>query len=181
MRSFVLFLFLVTSAAAGPIFPSRQIILAPKFRDKADTARSVRYLSEQGIWGGLSRGFESEGDRYAWSIAFGGGFELVSWQNSNLWLVGDIDVLSDTHNDISFNPRSVFWTEGLLYGIRIASYEIHAGYIHRCKHDIDNYGPNDIGANEERLSTVRQHCVSIKCRPSDLPRSRHHSSLIIIS
>jgi hypothetical protein len=158
-KSFILFILLVSSASAQ-LFPSRSILFAPAFRDSGDSSRDTRYLTQQGMWGNLSRGFRSEGERFAWDISFGGFFELVQWKHSGISLVGDFEVLADTYNDISFNPRSIFWTEGFLYSLDITttsdttfpglSRELSFGYIHRCRHDIDNLDYNTIGAHESR-------------------------------
>jgi hypothetical protein len=146
-----LFLLLASAALAGPIVPSRSFILAPKMREKTDTTKGVKYLRQNGLWGNLARGYKSEGERFAWSVSFGGIIQFAEWENSSLYLQGDAEVLADTYNDISFNPRTIFWTEGIMYGMRFDEYrELHIGYIHRCKHDIDNSGNNVVGPNEER-------------------------------
>jgi hypothetical protein len=147
-----LFLLLLASASlAGPIVPSRSFILAPKMREKADTTKGVKFLRQNGLWGNLARGYGSTDERYAWSVSFGGIIQFAEWENSSIYLQGDADVLADTYNDISFNPRTIFWTEGIMYGMRLGEKnDLHVGYIHRCKHDIDNSGNNVVGANEER-------------------------------
>lgn len=146
-----LFLLLASASLAGPLFPARSFILAPKFRDLKDTTKGAKYLRQNGLWGNLARGFGSTDDRFAWSMSFGGIIQFVEGENSMFYLQGDADVLSDTHNDIGFNPRAIFWTEGLVYGLRLDSTnELHLGYLHRCKHDIDNLDKQTVAANEER-------------------------------
>ncbi len=148
----IIFLFICCSCplAIGQIFPSRSIILAPPVRPAADTSEGVKYLHRQGIWGNLGHGFNSTGDRFGWSISFGGIIQFVEWEHSAISMTGDIEVLADTHNDISFNPRDVFWTEGFLYTDRIGTTELSAGYIHRCHHNIDNLETDVVGSNEAR-------------------------------
>jgi hypothetical protein len=158
--SLYLLVLLIASSASAQLFPSRCFIPAVSFRDPADTNASVKYLTQQGMWGNLSRGFRSEGERFAWDISFGGFFELVQWKHSGISLVGDFEVLADTYNDISFNPRSIFWTEGFLYSLDITrtsdtafpglSRELSFGYIHHCRHDVDNLDYNTVGAHESR-------------------------------
>ncbi len=138
-------------AAAGPLFPARSFILAPKFRDLKDTTKGAKYLHQNGLWANLARGYGSVDERFAWSMSFGGIIQFVEGENSMFYLQGDADVLSDTHNDIGFNPRAIFWTEGLVYGLRLdEKNELHLGYVHRCKHDIDNLDKQTVAANEER-------------------------------
>jgi len=153
MRPLITSLFILISSAslAGPIVPSRSFILAPKMREKTDTTKGVKFLRQNGLWGNLARGFKSTDDRFAWSVSFGGIIGFTEWENSSIYLQGDAEVLADTYNDISFNPRSIFWTEGIMYGMRLGQKsDLHVGYIHRCKHDIDNLGNNTLAANEER-------------------------------
>lgn len=146
-----LFLLLASASLAGPLFPARSFILAPKFRDLKDTTKGAKFLRQNGLWGNLARGFKSTDERFAWSMSFGGIIQFVEGENSMFYLQGDADVLSDTHNDIGFNPRAIFWTEGLVYGLRLDSTnELHLGYVHRCKHDIDNLDKHVVAANEER-------------------------------
>lgn len=146
-----LFLLLASASLAGPIVPSRSFMLAPKMREVTDTTKGVKFLRQNGLWGNLARGFKSTDDRFAWSVSFGGIIGFAEWENSSLYLQGDAEVLADTYNDISFNPRSIFWTEGIMYGMRLdQKSDLHVGYIHRCKHDIDNLGNNTVAANEER-------------------------------
>ncbi len=135
---------------AGPIFPSRSIILAPQFRSPLDTTKGALFLRQQGIWGNLARGFGSENNRQGWSISTGGILQFVEWQNAMIYMTGDFDVLADTYNDISFNPRDIFWTEGVCFGYRFDETELAVGYIHRCHHDIDNLDSNTVGTGERR-------------------------------
>ncbi len=146
-----LFLLIASASVAGPLFPARSFILAPKFRDLKDTTKGAKFLRQNGLWGNLARGFGSTDERFAWSMSFGGIIQFVEGENSMFYLQGDADVLSDIHNDIGFNPRAIFWTEGLFYGLRLDSTnELHLGYVHRCKHDIDNLDKQVVAANEER-------------------------------
>ena len=152
MKYAILFLLLTgaTSAFAGPIFPGRSFIYAPEFRSPLDTTKGVAFLRQQGIWGDLTHGFNSAGDRYYTSIATGGIVQFAEWQHSAIYLVGDYELVADQHSDIYFHPRGVFWTEGVLYMDKIGETELHAGYINRCHHDVDDLENNIVGAGEER-------------------------------
>ncbi|HET9137255.1 MAG TPA: hypothetical protein VFO76_11500 [Candidatus Kapabacteria bacterium] len=149
-------LFLSVSSASAQLFPSRSFMPSFTFRDPTDITSSTKYLTQQGMWGNLSRGFESEGQRFAWDISFGGFFELVQWKKSNISFVGDFEVLADIYNNISFNPRAIYWTEGFLYSLNLAQdsvgigQDLAFGYTHRCRHDIDNIDYNTVGSGEER-------------------------------
>lgn len=150
MRYIILFVILFSYATsfAGPIFPSRCIILAPEFR--TDTSKGALFLRQHGVWGNIAHGFGSTGDRYGWSVATGAVIQFVEWEHSSIFMQGDFEVLADTHNNISFNPRGIFWTEGFVFADKIGQTELQGGYIHRCRHEIDNLDNNVIGAHEER-------------------------------
>ncbi|MBU3679994.1 MAG: hypothetical protein FGM32_10380 [Candidatus Kapabacteria bacterium] len=47
-------------------------------------------------------------------------------------------------NDISFNPRTMRWEEFFWLHMITKSYAARIGFVHRCKHDIDNLaGPDE--------------------------------------
>ena len=145
----LILLFSVTTVSAQ-IFPSRNIIMAPEFRSLTDTIKGVVFLRQQGIWGDISKGFNSAGDRFYWSIATGGIIQFVEWEHSAIYLIGDYEMAADQHSSIYFHPRAIYWTEGFLYMNKIGETEFHTGYINRCHHDIDNLANNTVGAGEQR-------------------------------
>ncbi|MEP7235556.1 MAG: hypothetical protein ABI778_09695 [Ignavibacteriota bacterium] len=151
MKYLSLALLLLGSAAiAGPIFPGRCIIYAPEFRKPSDTTKGAVFLRQQGIWGDLTKGFQSAGDRFYWSISTGGIIQFIEWEQSAIYLIGDYDMAADQHSSIYFHPRGIFWTEGVMFMENFGATEFHAGYINRCHHDIDNLENNLVGAGEQR-------------------------------
>ncbi|HYM19974.1 MAG TPA: hypothetical protein VEW28_03105 [Candidatus Kapabacteria bacterium] len=146
----VIVTFFSAAAFAGPIFPSRVLVIAPQFREASDTTKGAAFLQQQGIWGDLFHAFNSTGDRFFWSISTGGIIQFVEWEHSGIYLVGDYEMTADQHSNISFHPRGIFWTEGVIYMDKIGETELHAGYINRCHHDIDNLEHQTIGNAEER-------------------------------
>jgi len=150
---YIILLFILTSsvaALAGPIFPGRCMIYAPEFRKSSDTTKGAAFLRQQGIWGELSKGFQSAGDRFFWSISTGGIIQFVEWEHSAIYLIGDYEMAADQHSSIYFHPRGIYWTEGVLYMDKIGETEFHTGYINRCHHDIDDLENNIVGAGEQR-------------------------------
>jgi hypothetical protein len=141
MKSRLLFLItalsLTQTVYAGPIFPSRFVTIAPKLRPQSDPS-GAKYLTQHGLWANLQKGFKSAGDRFGWSIAFGGILEFFSWSGASLGMQGSIEILADTRNDISFNPQGVNWEEGFIYNQQIGNVELSGGYLHRCVHNVDN-------------------------------------------
>ncbi len=142
--------FLASASIAGPIFPGRCMIYAPEFRKPADTTKGAVFLRQQGIWGDITKGFGSTGDRYYWNISTGGIIQFVEWQHSAIYLLGDYEMVGDQHSNIHFHPRGIFWTEGILFADKIGNAELHTGYINRCHHDIDDLELQTVGNAEER-------------------------------
>jgi len=72
-----------------------------------------------------------------------------------------IEFIADPNNDIRFNPRAIFWQEGLYFSKQLENHFLVLGYFHRCKHDIDNYF-----LNEERTliyaSITLKHVINIQ-------------------
>lgn len=65
------------------------------------------------------------------------------FRQGNTWalsILSTIEMVANDSSDISFNPRSIWWEEGLVAsGQATDNLAWQAGYIHRCKHDIDSY------------------------------------------
>lgn len=92
------------------------------------------------LYGEFGRYSNGSGDDHRWNAKTGGYLEFARWDSSwSIGLVGTMEVVMDPLNDISFNPRAIFWEEGLLASARLTSGSaLQFGYVHRCKHDIDN-------------------------------------------
>ena len=55
------------------------------------------------------------------------------------------ELTSNPMGDIGFNPRTARWEEQLLVHAASSWWSARAGWLHRCKHDIDNTDPpNDV-------------------------------------
>ena len=99
----------------------------------------TRGFNSFGGWGGFGHFGYSSDDHHLWYQDLGGYVEL--WRKGNsqsLLLTGQMQFIADPHNDINFNPRAIFWEEGLLYTARMDPGYLQLGFLHRCKHDIDN-------------------------------------------
>ncbi len=55
-----------------------------------------------------------------------------------LSFVATIEFHANFNNDIFFNPRAQFWEEGIVLSFYTSRWILQTGYLHRCKHDIDN-------------------------------------------
>lgn len=135
--SLVLIAFHVTTTAqAGPIFLTRGVLQHPRYPVTQD---STQFLPHLGLWGGIQRGFESEGGRFAWMLSTGAVLEFVRWTNGGSLIgISGMELTADPHNEISFNPTGIVWEEYLLYAQRGSTLDWQAGFVQRCRHDIDN-------------------------------------------
>src|SRR5688572_19973954 len=82
----VLFQF-VNFAQAGPIFPSRGVLIRPRWTIGPGANQGAAALGKSGFFGGISRGFGSSGERFAWQIDIAALVELYRW-DENLSLIG---------------------------------------------------------------------------------------------
>lgn len=59
-------------------------------------------------------------------------------------------------NDISFNPRAMRWEEFFWFHAGLQDVSLRAGFVHRCKHDIDNLGgPDEFNPTSPLLAEQR--------------------------
>lgn len=123
----------------GQIIPDRITILDPLADTSLDTAGTT-WLPGGVLLAEFARYSSGSGDDHRWNAKTGGYMEIV--RVDSLWsvaAVGTMELVADPQNDITFNPRAIFWEEGLLASRRLGTGSaLQFGYIHRCKHDIDN-------------------------------------------
>lgn len=53
------------------------------------------------------------------------------------------EMTANPFNDISFNPRTMRWEEYFWLHMLANDYSVRIGFVHRCKHDIDNLSGAD--------------------------------------
>jgi hypothetical protein len=112
---------------------------------------SCVWMSGFGFWSGFER-YAISDNAHAWRNPFGAYAEIVRWRTqsgkqSNIYAIGTFEHVADPNNDISFNPRAVWWEEGIAYSTELDSVRLgtmsapsylHIGYYHRCRHEVDN-------------------------------------------
>ena len=162
-------------AIAGPIFPTRGLLIAPKWRGVCDTSTT---LDAVGFWSTINRGFNSDQDRFGWAVITGAMVEIARWNGtSSLFALGGVELDADTRNDISFNPRGAFWEEGVMFAHQGTKYDWQLGAIYRCRHDVDNGDPREtIGAFEQRTLIYGSLSARIIGHPTDLFGTRSQTT-----
>lgn len=107
------------------------------------------------LYGEFARYSDGSGSDHRWNAKMGGYLEFARWDSTwSIALMGTMEVIMDPQNDISFNPRAIFWEEGALASARLGTHSaLQFGYMHRCKHDIDNLDILDV-RNERQKRTL---------------------------
>lgn len=141
-------LILPASNATAQNLPDRTVVLDPLAEAPAaeapaagaSAAGGFSWLNATRLYGEFSRYSDGSGPNHRWNAKTGGYLELARWDSTwSIALVGTMEMVADPLSDIAFNPRAIFWEEGILASARTgqdAAFQF--GYVHRCKHDIDN-------------------------------------------
>lgn len=125
-------------ASAQPLI-ERDVVLNPFWETPTVAEGERRFVHSYGGWAGLATYAGLRDTDHQWNHQIGGFLELGRWgDTASLLITTQIEFIADPNNDINFNPRAIFWEEGLLYTRRMGAGFWQLGYYHRCKHDIDN-------------------------------------------
>ncbi len=66
------------------------------------------------------------------------------------------ELTANPFNDIAFNPRAMRWEEFVWFHVGLRDVSLRAGFVHRCKHDIDNIsGPDELNPTSPSLAEQR--------------------------
>lgn len=95
------------------------------------------------FWAEMQKGFGSVEEALSTNIRFGGLFEFYRWEETTLDFTLSFELTADPNNEIAFNPRSARWQEELFISKKEDWGIWNAGLMHRCKHEIDNFDPED--------------------------------------
>ncbi len=136
----LIFLLLLPVTLEAQRHAARSLIINPLLDDRHHLPDDeTRVFNTFGGWAGFGNFPYSSDDHHLWYQDLGGYVEL--WRRgstASLLLTGQIQFIADPHNAINFNPRAIFWEEGLLYTRDLQNGYLQLGFMHRCKHDIDN-------------------------------------------
>jgi hypothetical protein len=140
----------IVAAAHAQILPDRFVVLDPLADHSLDTS-GFTWLNDARLHAEFIRYAGGDAD-HRWNAKTGGVVEALRWDSTaDIGIVGTMEVVVDPNNDITFNPRAIIWEEGVLAGFALGhDIALQAGYIHRCKHDIDNLEILARGRSEQR-------------------------------
>src|SRR5918992_656001 len=104
-----------------------------------DTTRRNGFLPAVDYFADAQRSTGSAGDDRAWGIRLGATAELwrVSRRTSILISAAD-EVAANGQKDGGFNPRGISWELGLAVVHRFGAFDWQLGFVHVCRHEIDN-------------------------------------------
>lgn len=146
-------------AAAGSLgaqnIPDRGTTFDPLADHAADTAGTT-WLPGTRLVGEFARYSNGSGEHHRWNAKTGGWMEIVRVDSTwSVSIAGMMEMVADAFSDIGFNPRGIFWQEGVLAELRLGRNEAFAfGYVHRCKHDIDNLEPFLLAGRIEQSTLI---------------------------
>lgn len=104
-----------------------------------DTARAPGFLPAIDYFADAQRSFGSAGDDRAWGIRLAGTAEV--WRvgrGMSLLLSAADEVAANALKDGGFNPRGISWELGFALVRRFAPFDWQVGFVHVCRHEIDN-------------------------------------------
>jgi len=116
------------------------------------------FLSNSSFYGELQRGIGSVGNEMYWNIKFGGIIELYRFTNSSINFTLNHEFNATPYNDISFDPVGARWEENINYSYKNSNSQYTFGYMHRCKHELDNFDPPE-NANSSYFSVLTKRVV----------------------
>jgi len=110
-------------------------------------ADSSRYKPGSGVsfahsfsgWAAFGNYLATSDESHEWFHEMGATIELIRFSNrATFGVTTTIEFVADPFNNINFNPRAIWWSEGLFYMRKSEKGFWRLGYYHRCKHDVDN-------------------------------------------
>lgn len=148
-------LIIVFASACQTIFaqvlPDKILTIDP-LQIPCNDSSGVSFLNSTRLYAEFAR-HKNNDKNHLWNAKSGGYIEILRIDST--WSItadGVMEVVMDGYNDIAFNPRAIFWEEGLHFNTRLSEKTaLQFGYTHRCKHDIDNLEPLlERGKTQER-------------------------------
>ncbi len=145
---------LVPCMAGGVVLPDRSILLNPLSHNTGDSG--FQFLPQIGGWGELDKYWKITGDsEHNFSTRLGAAAEAFRVGNGlDFTLSSDVELVANADSAISFNPRAIFWQEAFVLGAALDSGFMQLGYVHRCRHDVDNIEVQDTTGERRELVLI---------------------------
>ncbi len=125
-----------------------------------DIQRITRSQESLRGWGSFEGYLFQSDSLHGWRQVMGAMVDF--WRRDTtilLSFVAAIEFHANFNNDIAFNPRAQFWEEGLVLSFFADDWVVQTGYLHRCKHDIDN-----LALGQERTLIYGSAFVNAYCQ-----------------
>lgn len=144
--TFVVVMLLAASASVSQVRVSRSW-----YHDLARTPTPAGPMASFTGGAEMYRSYGSLGNEQAWQLrlhAVAEPYRFTAPQDAVQWSTSvefHHELTANPYSSIGFNPRTARWEEQILVHMATASISYRAGWIHRCKHDVDNLeGPNEL-------------------------------------
>lgn len=128
----------VPGGVAAQFFAARTLTPVPL----DDSTRGRGVLRGIDYFADVQRSGGSAGDDRAWSIRLASLIDL--WRptaRTTVYLSGADEIAANSLKDGGFNPRGISWELGAGVMHRLAHATGRLGFVHYCKHEIDNSDP----------------------------------------
>lgn len=150
----VLIMMIAPRIIYGLVMPDRNILLNPLSGGNA--AGGVQFFPAAGGWAELDRYPAGMGDRdHSFNTMLGAAAQVFrSGDDLDFTVSSDVQLVATPDSPILFNPRALFWQESFQFGAAVADSFLHLGYVHRCKHDVDNVEVQETTGEKRELVLI---------------------------
>ena len=108
------------------------------FSSSEQQEEEVQWITDFSGWAEFGKFVAEKDTSHEYHHQLGAVMELVRWGDNSIAFGTQAEFIYDPNNNINFNPRSIFWEEGLFYTRKMDNHSWQLTYFHRCKHDLDN-------------------------------------------
>lgn len=110
----------------------------PMRKVEDDYDRELKWFPDFSGWAEFGKFAFEKDTSHEYHHQLGAVMEMARWGNNSIGFSTQVEFIYDPNNEIDFNPRSIFWEEGIVYTRDQGDHRLQLQYMHRCKHDIDN-------------------------------------------
>jgi hypothetical protein len=120
----------------------RWVTINPLGAETASNSGGFSLLDVTGFWGEFANYQIETDEEHAYNVKLGGFVEVFRiGQDWSLAFLSSAELVANRRGNLFFRPRATFWEEGFVLTKRFGGHRFwQLGYMHRCKHDVDNLG-----------------------------------------